>query len=191
MLEGRTIILGGSFNPPHIAHQMTCIYLLQGLGASEVWVMPANSHPLGKELISFHHRLEMCKLMAKPLGASVVVSEVESELGGQGRTFDLLGHLLEKYPTRQFALSIGADILAETDKWHRWTDICEMVEVVALGRKGYPRNGGTGVLDGGQLELPEVSSSQIRDALWASESVEGLVPCSILDYIRRNNLYCS
>ena len=127
--------------------------------------------------------------MAEPLGTSVVVSELETELGGLGRTFDLLVHLLRTYPKRQFALSVGADILQETDKWHRWKDIVEMVEVVTLGRKGYSRTELAGVLDGGELELPEVSSSQIRDALLASKSVEGLLPRSVLDYIRKNNLY--
>ena len=189
MLEGKTVIFGGSFNPPHAAHQMTCLYLIQNLGASEVWMVPANSHPLGKELVQFHHRLEMCRLVAAPLGSQVVVCDVEQQLGGAGRTYDLIEHLYKEHPDRSFALSVGADILLETGKWHRWDDITEMVQVLILGRSGYTSQGPGKIVSAGELELPKVSSSEIRRRLQAKESVSGLLAQSVREYISSHGLY--
>lgn len=189
MLDGKTVLLGGSFNPPHVAHQMSCLYLLQCLGAKEVWLVPANSHPFGKELIDYEHRFAMCELLAAPLGTAVFVSDAERRLGGLGRTYDLIRHLQQTHLERSFALSVGADILAETDQWHRWQDICEMVDVVTIGRRGHVHQASEDVLWGGELELPEVSSSQVRARLAASKSINGLLPRSVADYIEKNGLY--
>ncbi len=191
MLEGKTVIFGGSFNPPHAAHQMTCLYLLENLGADEVWMVPANSHPLGKELIEFQHRVEMCRLVAASLGSRVVVCGVEEKLGGQGRTFDLLAHLIGEHPGRAFALAVGADILLETDKWHRWADITEMVQVLTLGRSGYGNEPTGKIVPAGELELPKVSSSEIRRRLRVQESVDGLLSRAVRNYIASNSLYGS
>jgi len=39
--------------------------------------------------------------------------------------------------------------------------------------------------------MPQVSSTAVRDALAARRSVDGLVPRTVLDYIRERGLYQS
>jgi len=189
VLKGKTVIFGGSFNPPHTGHDMTCAYLLERLHADAVWMVPAFNHPFGKDLASFEHRLAMCHLAAEPFGERVVVSEVERELGGLGRTYDTLLHLTQRFEERSFALSVGADILQETDQWHRWEDICAMVQVVVLGREGFSTTGAGGAVTAGVAELPEVSSSDIRERIGAGQPLEGLTSPGVADYIRRHGLY--
>ena len=189
MLEGKTVIFGGSFNPPHAAHQMICLYLIENLGADEVWMVPANSHPLGKELIEYHHRAAMCRMVAESLSSRVMVCDAEKKLAGKGRTFDLLTHLIGEHPKRSFSLAVGADILLETQKWHRWDDITEMVQVLILGRSGYDNEAAGKIVPAGELELPKVSSSEIRRRLRAQESVGGLISLVVKDYIVSNGLY--
>ena len=189
VLEGKTVIFGGSFNPPHTGHDMTCAYLLEHLHAEAVWMVPVFNHPFGKDLASFEHRLAMCRLVAEPFGERVVVSEVERELGGLGRTYDTLEHLTKRFEERSFALSVGADILQETAQWHRWEDICSMVQVVVLGREGFSSTGAGGEVSAGVAELPEVSSSEVRERVSAGEPLAGLTSPGVADYIRRYGLY--
>jgi nicotinate-nucleotide adenylyltransferase len=81
------------------------------------------------------------------------------------------------------ALAIGTDILAETAAWHRWADIEAMARVVVVGRAGY------GPADGEIVELPAVSSSEIRERVARGESIDGLVPAAVADYIAEHGLY--
>lgn len=184
-VEGHIAVYGGSFNPPHMGHLMACLYLLEGLGAGAVWLVPAWVHPFGKALAPFEHRLEMCERIARGLGPRVVASAVERELAGTGRTYDTLCHLLRQNPGERFALAVGSDILAETGQWHRWEDISSLVPLAVMRRGGYPLPESTGSL----LELPEVSSSEVRRRLRGGESVEGLLPQSVIAYIAERRLY--
>ena len=184
-LVGHTVVYGGSFNPPHMAHQMACLYLLEGLGAHAVWLVPAHVHPFGKRLADFEHRLAMCRLLAAPFAERVVVSDVERALGGAGRTYDTLVHLIAAHPQGRFALAVGADILGEAHSWYRWDDIERLVPLAVIGRAGY-RGRGRAVLD-----LPRVSSSDIRRRVARGESLDGLVPCSVAEYVAAHGLYRS
>ncbi|OGQ89441.1 MAG: nicotinate (nicotinamide) nucleotide adenylyltransferase [Deltaproteobacteria bacterium RIFOXYA12_FULL_58_15] len=182
-LTGITVAYGGSFNPPHMGHQMACLYLLEALGADCVWLMPAAQHPFGKILVDFSKRLQMCRIMAQPFGRRVEVSDVEADAGTSGKTYDTLTRLVKRFPERRFALAIGSDILQEVGQWHRWDDVKELVEVVVVGRAGYPND------DAGPVELPGLSSGEIRRMLRQGIPIEGLVPVGIADYIAEQQLY--
>ena len=43
-------LLGGSFNPPHVAHLMAAYWTLATQRVREVWLLPSYRHPFGKEL---------------------------------------------------------------------------------------------------------------------------------------------
>jgi nicotinate-nucleotide adenylyltransferase len=182
-LAAKTVLYGGSFNPPHLAHQMACLYFLEGLGAAAVWLLPAFVHPFGKQLAPFAHRVAMSRLLAAPFGERVVVSEVEAELGGAGRTYDTVRHLVSSHPERSFALAVGADILGEVHKWYRWAELEALVPIVIVGRAGYPAKERAGI------ELPAIASTELRVRAARGESLQGLVPQSVADYIRAHDLY--
>lgn len=181
-LAGQTVIYGGSFNPPHMGHQMACLALLEGLGAESVWLVPAFTHPFGKTLVPFEHRAAMCRLMAAAFGARVHVSCAERDLGGLGRTYDLVSALMAAHPERRFILAIGADIVAETARWHKWDALMQMISVVVLGRGGYKAQAHT-------FDLPNIASRELRAKLQHHEAVTGQMPCSVEAYIKAHNLY--
>src|SRR6188508_3357294 len=90
-------LFGGSFNPPHVAHQLVALYVLE-TQLDEVWFVPTYSHPFGKPLVAYDHRVAMCELAAAPLGPRARVSRAEQELAKQpdfvaSRTLDLIEHL--------------------------------------------------------------------------------------------------
>lgn len=181
-LAGTTVMFGGSFNPPHLGHQMACLYLLEGCGAEAVWLLPSFRHPFGKPLADFNHRFAMCEAMADALGGRVQVHDVERTLAGAGRTYDIVVHLQNAYPAMRFALAIGADLLGECDQWYRWSELCARVQVVVVGREGYPAQGDA-------VAMPNISSSALRARLARGDSVRGLVPIKVAGYIAEHGLY--
>ncbi len=178
----RTAFFGGSFNPPHVAHQMVCLHVLETAGVDRVLWVPVGQHPFAKDLAPFEDRFEMCRLAAARFGGAAVVSRVESELPTPSRTLATLRHLVAASPGERFALVIGTDILPERDKWYGWDEIERLCDVLDVGRAGYPAQGV-------QVELPRVSSTEIRARLARGEDVSGMVPASVLAYIRAHGLY--
>jgi nicotinate-nucleotide adenylyltransferase len=180
----RVALLGGSFNPPHVAHLMAAYWTLATQGVREVWLMPSYRHPFGKDLAPFDDRLRMCELAARAV-RGVAVCGAERELAGDplvGRTARTLEHLTAKHPDHEFTLVVGADILPETGKWWRWDRVQELARVVVVGREGFPPVAGA-------PSLPAVSSTEIRDRISRGEDVSGLLPAKVLAYVRERGLY--
>ncbi len=178
-------LLGGSFNPPHVAHLMAAYWALATQGVSEVWLMPAYRHPFGKALASYEDRVRMCQLAAAPL-RGVHVCTAEAELADDplvGKTARTLEHLVARHPALRFALVVGTDILGETDKWYRWDRITELARIVVVGRQGHPAGGSDLPL------LPPVSSTEIRQRIERGEDVSAFVPARVLRYIDERGLY--
>jgi nicotinate-nucleotide adenylyltransferase len=183
MLQHTIAIYGGSFDPPHMGHQFACLHLLEALGAQAVWLIPAYEHFFGKRMSGFAHRLEMCERLALPFNGRVVVSKIEEELvrsGSRGKTYELIKYLQTQYPAQKFALVIGSDILQNTQTWFKWDEITQMLPIVVIGREGY---------EGGEISLPDISSTEVRSCLALRSSVQGLVPLSVLEYISAQSLY--
>lgn len=181
-LAGHTVLYGGSFDPPHLGHQMACLMLVQGLGADAVWVLPTYQHPFGKRPAAFEDRLAMCQSMAAPLSPQVQVHATERELGGAGRTYDLVMHLKQQHPEVAFALAIGADIVEQTPRWHRWAELSAAVRVIVVGRAGYAAAADTPA-------LPALASHALRAAAAAGESLVGQVPLAVAQYVAAKGLY--
>ena len=172
-------LFGGSFDPPHVGHVLAAHYLLATEPFDRLWLVPVHEHPLGKKLAaSFEHRVELCRLAVKDL-ARVEISTAEEDLGGEGRTVDLLEHLVARYPGTKFALVLGTDLVAERPLWKRYDRIQELARIVPLQRAGYA----------GEALLPEVSSTQVRALLKAGQDVSHLVPRAVLQAIHAAGTY--
>jgi nicotinate-nucleotide adenylyltransferase len=185
MPERAVALFGGSFNPPHLAHQMACLVVLETESVDQLWMIPTYRHPFGKPLAPFADRAEMCRRAARPFGERVLVSEVERELGQeQSRTLDTVVELRRRHPDTAFRLVVGEDILAEHDSWHRWDDIVALAPPIVLGRASRSAPGG-----GSRLALPDISSTEVRDRIARGESAVPLVPRAVMDYIAERGLY--
>ncbi len=176
-------LLGGSFNPPHVGHLMAALYLRATLNCDEVWLVPSFHHPFGKPLAPFDDRVAMCEAMAEDVGPWLKISRAEAEVGGEGRTIELLEWLLPKHPGVQFRWVIGSDILGDLPKWKSWDRIEQMVLVTVIHRAGYPSDRALGP------PMVEVSSTEIRKRLDAGETPGDLVPQRALEVARARGLY--
>ena len=127
---------------------------------------------------------------AAGLGPRVSVSRVEEVVArahaGVSRTLHTIEHIAETRPDVSLRLVIGADILAETAKWHRWDDVVRRAPPIVLGRSGHPSPPGALVCP---IEMPAVSSTEIRSRLAAGEGAEALLPRAVLGYIAERGLY--
>jgi nicotinate-nucleotide adenylyltransferase len=177
-------LLGGSFNPPHVAHLMVAQWALATQPVDQVWLLPSFVHPFGKELAPFADRVRMCELAARSLRGAFVCA-AEAELEGDplvGKTVRTLEHLVAKHPDHRFSLLVGADVLRDTEKWYRWDRVRELAGVIVVGREGYPPVEGSPA-------FPAISSSAVRERLARGEDVAGLVPRRVLELVRSRGLY--
>jgi nicotinate-nucleotide adenylyltransferase len=180
----RTIaVFGGSFNPPHVAHQMVCLWVLETQPVDEVLLVPTFRHPFDKQLAPFAERVEMCRRMARPLCGRAAVSTIEEELGGEASlTLVTLEALVARNEGCALRLVIGADILPEREKWYRWQDIERLAPPIVVGRPGFPGPEGA-------PELAAVSSTEVRARIARGEPVDQLVPRGVAALIVEKGLY--
>ncbi|MGK3995362.1 nicotinate (nicotinamide) nucleotide adenylyltransferase [Sorangium sp. So ce1024] len=199
----RVAIFGGSFNPPHVAHVLAATYALSVAPIDEVLVVPVYRHPFAKELAPFEHRLAMCHLALGWL-PGVSVSTVERELGGESLTLRTLEHLAAEHPDWAMRLLVGADVLPDLPRWHRFDRIEQIAPPIVLGRSGFDASvvaahpgeadaDARPALRAADVMLPQISSSDVRRAFAAGdiEAVRQRVPRAVLDYALAHGLYRS
>jgi len=188
MSPERIALFGGSFNPPHVSHVMTIAYCLACLPIDRVWVLPTYRHALGKDLVGFEDRFEMCRRATRPFGERVHVSDLERQLGGESRTIRLVEHLLDSGAVSAISLIIGADILGQTDRWLEFDRLVRLTELVVMGRAGSPFNSDPRVKT---PAMPGISSTTLRRMLASPERPEVIqwMPREVLAYIEARQLY--
>jgi nicotinate-nucleotide adenylyltransferase len=177
----RVAFFGGSFNPPHVAHQLVALYVLETAAVDELWLVPCSKHPFDKALAPYVHRLRMCELAAAALGPRVRASDIEGRLGGDSHTLATIKALRAEHPGHEFSLVVGADLEPELPLWYGAEELLRSVPRIVVGRGGFPGGGG--------LAMPALSSTQVRARLAAGAPVTELLPRSVEAYIREQGLY--
>lgn len=183
MTSRRVAVYGGSFDPPHLGHVLSVAWALSSGEVDEVWVIPTWEHAFGKTHgATFESRLEMCARAFAPF-RSLELLDIERRLGDVSRTLNTLEALRTDHPDASFRLLVGADVLPTTDRWHRWDDIARLAPPLVVGREGYPASRDC------PISIPDVSSTDVRAALREGGDLRGLVPASVVAYIRERGLY--
>lgn len=177
-------IFGGTFDPPHLAHAMACLWALETGQVDRVLIIPVWQHAFGKQpRADFEHRLEMCRLTVASLSHYVEVSDIEKRRGGTSYMADTLEHLAEERPGDTFRLLIGSDVAKDLDAWKAPARVRELAPLLEIPR---PIAG-----EDRPFALPDISSTAIREALRTGKGVELLVGKRIREYIEKNGLYSS
>ena len=129
-------LLGGSFNPPHVAHRQISEIVLKRLGLDQIWwlVTPGNPLKARGDLAPLAERLVLCRAMAK--NPRLVVTAFERDLPA-AYTAGTLAFLKRRSPLVRFVWIMGADNLAGFHRWQRWREILTMVPVVVVDRPGW------------------------------------------------------
>ncbi|MBN1515147.1 nicotinate-nicotinamide nucleotide adenylyltransferase [Candidatus Sumerlaeota bacterium] len=175
-------VLGGSFDPPHIAHAMIGFYVLETQGVDRALYCPTAAHPLGKPLTPFAHRLAMTRLAVAQFGERAEALDIEHRLPRPNYTITLLCELQRLHPDAQIRLIIGSDILAECGQWKDFDQIERDFAPIVVPRPGHPVGDET-------TAMPDVSSSEIRRRLREGEDAASFLHRDVLAYIMRHELY--
>src|SRR5215831_8002979 len=111
----RVALLGGSFDPPHLAHLQIAEYLLHSGRFDRIWVFPAPRNPLKGPATDFEDRLAMCQLAFADFDPRVEVRAVEAGLSGY--TIDLVRKLRAQDPKLDLTFTGGSDLRQELPRW--------------------------------------------------------------------------
>ena len=176
-------LLGGSFDPIHRGHLTMARTALEQLGADEVWFIPTYETPLkDRVLTSDSHRLAMIELAIQD-EPRFRCDPIEVERAEKSYTIDTLRELTARYPDTRFTVLIGADQVAQFDRWRDHEQLLELANVVGVEREGSVGANPCG-LPCVKMEAVPVSSSMVRLG-------QGLnyVDRRVLDYIYAHRLY--
>ena len=171
-------IFGGSFNPIHVGHVALAKAAREACGLDEVWLMVSPQNPLKRDmaLLDDQKRLEMAQKALEGV-EGVKVSDYEMHLPKPSYTWHTLQALAKDNPDSTFTLIIGGDNWAHFERWYHWQDILRMCDIAV-----YPREGYTGTFD---APLVNVSSTAIRQKVKEGQSIQGLVPDSIIPLVEQ------
>ncbi|MGQ5709627.1 nicotinate-nucleotide adenylyltransferase [Lactobacillus sp. PSON] len=188
-IKGRQIgIMGGTFNPVHMAHLVAAEQALTKLRLDEVWFIPDNIPPhKDAPLTSAKDRASMLDLATRD-NPRFRVKLLELFRGGVSYTVDTLRYLREKAPQNDYYLIMGSD---QVNSFHTWKDageVAKMATLVGIRRPGYPQDPQYPMI---WVDAPDIqlSSTYIRRSVATGTSIRYLVPESVRKYIIEKGLY--
>lgn len=197
----RVGVLGGSFDPVHLAHLIIAEEARTQLRLEKVLFVPAGQPYMksARGITPAGQRLEMVRL-ATASNPFFEVSPVDVERPGPSYTVDTLDVLRSTLPQGQeIYFIIGWDSLASLPQWREPQRILQMCWLVGVPRPGVARPDikdlersipgvSSRVI---MLENPvlSISSTELRDKVGRGISVRYLTPEAVERYIAENGLY--
>jgi nicotinate-nucleotide adenylyltransferase len=208
-------LLGGTFNPVHVAHLRIAEEVREACGLDRVLFIPAATPP-HKELaddIPFadRHAMVAAAIADNPAFA---VTDLESRRPGKSYSVRTLEILRREYPDAAFYFIIGMDSYRSLGIWKDFPRLFELTNLVVAARPGSPCEDPLGLLPvviQGQFCYDKkacmlrhqsghavfflketflaISSTHIRQLVAAEHSIRYLVPSAVKEYIYRHGLY--
>lgn len=194
-------IMGGTFNPIHIAHLILAERAFDELELDKILIMPSKNppHKLHENIANDDHRVNMIKLAIED-NPHFEFSGMELERDGLTYTADTLEELTTIYPDNDYYFIVGADSLMQIEQWYKPDIILGLSQIIAFGRDHLPEQK---VLDQVEhltnkfkarihfLSIPnmDISSKMIREMVNQKNSIRYYVPQLVIQYIIAHNLY--
>jgi nicotinate-nucleotide adenylyltransferase len=193
-------ILGGTFNPPHVAHLVCASEARWQLALDEVLLVPAGvpPHKPMTEDPGIEHRLAMCRLAALGHGEWLGVSELEAQGAGPSYTVDTLRRIHASQPGDELTFIVGGDMAWSLPAWREPDAILELASVAVAERAGARREevrerlaGLRGAESVTYIDVPrmDISSAALRQRVRSGQPITYLVPDSVSNYIEERRLY--
>lgn len=192
-------ILGGTFNPIHLAHLYIAYEAKSQLELDKVIFIPAGSppHKKNEEVLEASLRYNMvCEVIKTYEGFEISDYEIKKE--GLSYTYETLEEFKSK--DNELYFITGADCLMDIEKWKRPEEIFKLSKFIVFNRAGYSKenlriqrdkiekkfNTTISFLD--IIDL-EISSSMIRERIKMGKRIDFFLPKEVLNFIKENNIY--
>ncbi len=212
----RVGLLGGTFNPIHLAHLRGAEEAREVLNLEKIYFIPASIPPHKNEPINVSpaDRLQMVRLAIDD-NPAFSVSDVEIKREGKSYSIDTVHHFRNCYPGAELFFIVGMDSFLEVTTWKSYKDLFSLCHFVVLNRPGSSRcrltdlrppefwanfhvgatpsrwTHGPSGLSTYFLEKPliDISSSEIRERIRTDRSVRYLMEEKVEAYIHQRGLY--
>jgi len=205
-------LLGGTFNPVHVAHLRLAEVAREALELASIAFIPAAQPPLKRAGVApAAARLEMVEL-ATASNPHFQVLDLELERDGPSYTADTLEALRARHPEHALWFLLGSDALADLESWQRPERLFELANLGVAARNGDSRpladllpgrfasafeRGPRGLVHraSGHEIRPvafsplAVSARAIRARVPSGRSIRYLVPDAVIEYIGKHGLY--
>jgi nicotinate-nucleotide adenylyltransferase len=187
-------VLGGTFDPVHMAHLILAEQAREQLHLERVLFVPAGDpwRKADRRVTAAHHRLAMTRLAVAGNPAFLVDSR---EVARQGPTYtvDTLRELAQEHvPADELFFLLGEDALSDLPFWRDPGGIAALAWLVVAPRQGaelpqLPFDSSRLL----RLDMPyiAISSTDLRARAAAGASLRYLVPEPVREYIAAQALY--
>ena len=194
------VLLGGTFDPPHIGHLVLAECARVQFGAPFAVFLPAGDPwrktgsapgppPLTTRTVSpAGHRLEMARLATRD-NTHFRVDDREVRRARPSYMFETLEEL-HREGQRNVVLVIGSDALEDLPNWRQPDRIRELA-TLAVARKASDSRLATRKSRLLEVDMPrlEISSTEIRARVADGRPIRYLVPPAVEAYIAEHALY--
>jgi nicotinate-nucleotide adenylyltransferase len=192
-------LLGGTFNPPHLAHLVCAQEACVGLELECVIWIPVFEPP-HKEVEGdpgVEHRIALCRAAVGD-DPRFEVSRIEADVPGRSYTVDTLRRLHESSPEDELTFIVGGDMAHALPTWHEPEAVLSLAALGVAEREGVRRNDIAERLSGlaGSdrirfFDMPrlDISSSMIRRRVAQGLPLRYLFPDAFASYIATEGLY--
>lgn len=202
-------VLGGTFDPVHLAHLRIALDIKSALKLSQVRFIPNRVPPHRQQPeATAEQRLQMLRLALAPHD-DFFIDECELERSGPSYMVDTLRILKKKLPGSLY-LILGTDAFYGLEKWHQWEQLWDYAHIVVAHRPdaGSMPESLANAINFRQVESEtelfkhsngnylfcrvtqlEVSATRIRKLISKGEDVKYLTPDGVIDFIQQQNIY--
>jgi nicotinate-nucleotide adenylyltransferase len=208
-------ILGGTFNPVHIAHLRIAEEVRERFELERVIFVPAATPPhkqlAGDLPFAIRHRMVGMAIAGNP---SFTVSEIEGKRAGKSYSIDTIHAFRAEYPDDELFFVIGSDSFRDIGAWWKYADIFALCNIVVVERpdavvlsicsslpldilhefsyfdaeKRLAHRAGYSVYYVEGIPL-NISSTAIRRLVRLERSIRYLVPEEVEHFIKEHRLY--
>lgn len=201
MREPRVIgYFGGTFDPPHLGHEMLAGEALFQLSLDAVmWLItPDPPHKIEREITPVQSRLDMLKIVTDRYD-EFAISEVDLQRSSPYYAADTVEIIKKQHSEVELVYIIGEDSLQDLPDWYQPERFLSTIDHLAVA----PRPGINSDLTALDLKLPglkektvfltgimvEISSSLIRERIKEGAPYDHFLFQGVADYIKSNHLY--
>lgn len=184
-------IVGGTFDPPHLAHLVVGETAYRQLGLDVVTFIPAGApwQKTDRSVSAPEHRWQMTLCAVEGVDY-FTADDREVRRDGWSYTIDTL----EELAGDELTLILGADAASRLASWHRSEDVQAAATIAVVPRPGTDRAAVHENLPDANivwLDAPrlEISGTELRRRAKAGASVRFLVRESVWRYIEEHRIY--
>jgi nicotinate-nucleotide adenylyltransferase len=187
----RVGVLGGTFDPVHVAHIVAGVDTRAALGLHRVLMVVAGDpwQKRGDVVAPAADRLALVSAAVEEVDG-VEASDIEIKRGEPSVTYDTLVEL--DSPERELFLVLGADAVRNMPTWRKLEETRDLATLVIVERAGDAHAEAPSPdwrVERVTIPHLDISSSDLRTRLASGRPIDGLVPPAVVRAIAARGLY--